>query len=157
MDFNPLYAEFYPRVYRLCLGYVGDAEEAKDLTQETFIAIWKALPGFRGEAAIGTWVFKIATNNCLRHIQKAKKNLHETLPEQIADLPANNADEKVTQLYRCIAELKEAERILISLVLEGLPQAQIAIIVGISEGNVRVKVHRIKERLAQLFKNYGTL
>jgi RNA polymerase sigma-70 factor (ECF subfamily) len=157
MQFEGLYTEYYPRVYRLCLGYVGDADEAKDLTQETFIAIWKALPGFRGDAAIGTWVFRIATNNCLRHVRKAKRHSHGMLPEQIADVPVNSTEESVTQLYRCIAQLKEAERILISLVLEGLPQAQIAVIVGISEGNVRVKVHRIKERLAQLFKNYGTV
>jgi RNA polymerase sigma-70 factor (ECF subfamily) len=58
-------------------------------------------------------------------------------------------------LYRCISELEETDRIIISLELEGLPQAEIAAVVGLSNGNVRVKIHRIKEKLTQKFQAYG--
>jgi RNA polymerase sigma-70 factor (ECF subfamily) len=73
------------------------------------------------------------------------------------DTAAQNIEERLQLLYQCIAELKESERIIISLVLEGLPQAEIAAIVGISEANIRVKVHRIKERLTQKYKAHGQL
>jgi RNA polymerase sigma-70 factor, ECF subfamily len=62
--------------------------------------------------------------------------------------------EKVDFLYSCIAQLEETERIIISLVLEDLPQAEIAAVLGISHANVRVKVHRIKEKLSNKFKQH---
>ena len=58
-------------------------------------------------------------------------------------------------MYKCIAELPETERIIISLELEDIRQAEIATIVGLSEANVRVKIHRIKEKLTQKFKENG--
>jgi RNA polymerase sigma-70 factor (ECF subfamily) len=61
---------------------------------------------------------------------------------------------QVQFLYKCIAELAETDRLIISLELEDVKQAEIAKIVGLSETNVRVKVHRIKERLAKKFENY---
>jgi RNA polymerase sigma-70 factor (ECF subfamily) len=57
-------------------------------------------------------------------------------------------------LYKCIAELPETDRLIISLELEDIKQAEIAKIVGLSETNVRVKVYRIKEKLAKKFENY---
>ena len=64
-------------------------------------------------------------------------------------------DEKLEFLYKYISGLEETERIIISLLLEGLPQAEIASIVGLSEVNTRVKIHRIKEKLAVKFKHHG--
>ena len=58
-------------------------------------------------------------------------------------------------MYKCIAELPETERIIISLELEEVKQAEIAKIVGLSEANIRVKIHRIKEKLTQKFKENG--
>jgi RNA polymerase sigma-70 factor (ECF subfamily) len=64
-------------------------------------------------------------------------------------------EEKLTFLYNCITELEETERIIISLVLEDLPHAEIASVVGLSHVNVRVKIHRIKEKLSRKFKLHG--
>ena len=65
-----------------------------------------------------------------------------------------NLEEKVLFLYQCIAELPETERLIISLELENVKQAEIAVIVGVSEANVRVKIHRIKDKLTQKFSRY---
>lgn len=157
MVFEDIYSEYYPRVYRLCMGYANDDARAKDMTQEIFIAIWKSLDGFRHEAAVGTWVYRIATNHCLRAVAKESRVVHTELPQQLPEAPAPDTEERLKLLYRCIAELKETERIIISLVLEGLPQAEIAAIAGLSEGNTRVKVHRIKEQLTQKMKRHGQL
>lgn len=154
-DFKEIYAQYAPQVYRVCMGYVNDAEQAKDLTQETFIAVWQHLPSFRGQSLLSTWIFRIATNNCLRAIEKSKRVTTDELPFEIHTWQAESQDEKLTFLYNCIAGLEEMERIIISLVLEDVPQAEIAAIVGLSNGNVRVKIHRIKEKLAIKFKAYG--
>ncbi len=147
MQFEAIYRQYYPKIFRLCMGYVNDDEQAKDLTQETFITVWQKLHTFRNDSAIGTWIFRIASNNCLRSMEKNKRTVTAALPVQLPDMPAPDREEKIQQLYRCIATLEETERIIIALVLEGLPQAEIAAVTGLSEGNTRVKVHRIKDKL----------
>jgi len=155
-DFNEIYNRYSPQIFRVCMGYINDREQARDLTQETFVSVWKGLPSFRNESLISTWIFRIATNNCLRALERNRKFFKTELPANLA-APVYEAheDEKLNFLYNCIAELPETDRIIISLVLEDLPQAEIAAIVGISPGNVRVKVYRIKEKLAIKFKEYG--
>jgi RNA polymerase sigma-70 factor (ECF subfamily) len=155
MDFEAIYAEFSPKIFRVCMAYVNDYEQARDLTQETFIAVWQHLPSFRKESAVSTWVFRIATNNCLRAIERSKRIRPAALPAQLPYEPAEPVEAKLDFLYRSIGELEEAERIIISLVLEDLPQAEIAEIVGLSHANTRVKIHRIKEKLSQKFKQHG--
>ncbi|MBS7566424.1 sigma-70 family RNA polymerase sigma factor [Mucilaginibacter sp. Bleaf8] len=154
-DFDEIYNRYAPQIYRVCMGYTNDADQAKDLVQETFISVWKNLSTFRNQSHISTWIFRIATNNCLRAIEVAKRMPAGELPINLAEVKEESPEEKLGFLYRCIAELEETDRIIISLVLEDLPQAEIAAIVGLSNVNVRVKVHRIKEKLAQKFKAYG--
>jgi len=155
MDFEEIYSLYSPQIFRVCMGYVNDAEQAKDLTQETFISVWKNLSTFRNESKISTWIFRIATNNCLRAIEKNSRVTKVELPFNLPAIHEETQEEKLTFLYKAIGELEEMERIIISLVLEDLPQAEIASIVGLSEGNTRVKIHRIKEKLAIKFKRHG--
>ena len=147
MDFDEIYQGFYPKIFRLCMGYVNDEAQAKDLTQETFIIVWQKLHSFRHESAIGTWIYRIASNTCLRSIKISQRMPAAALPVQLPDVPEPNREEKIKLLYQEIATLAESERIIIALVLEGLPQAEIAAITGLTESNTRVKVHRIKEKL----------
>lgn len=155
--FEEIYNRYAPQVFRVCLGYTNDQEHAKDLVQETFISVWKNLAGFRHQSQISTWIFRIATNHCLRALEVAKRMPSGELPFHLAESIEETSEENLSFLYRCIAELGETERIIISLELEGLPQAEIAAVVGLSQGNVRVKIHRIKEKLAQKFKANGQL
>lgn len=155
MEFEEIYIKYSPQIYRVCMGYINDPEQAKDLTQETFIAVWKNLSSFRNQSKISTWIFRIATNNCLRAIEKSKRIITTELPFNLPYVPEETAEEKLNFLYHCIAELEETDRIIISLVLEDLPQAEIAAIVGVSNGNIRVKIHRIREKLAIKFKAHG--
>lgn len=154
MSFEEVYKTYWQKVFRLCMGYMNDQDGAKDIAQETFITVWQQLPKFRNESSVGTWVFRIASNHCLRQIEKKKRLPTTELPAQLEDsLPS--ADEGKTQfLYTCISELQETDRIIISLELEDVKQAEIANIVGISEANVRVRIHRIKEKLTQKFSTY---
>jgi len=154
IDFEELYNQYAPQIFRVCMGYTNNADQAKDLVQDTFIAVWKNLPGFRNESHISTWIFRIATNTCLRALARTKRMPVAPLPCSLPDVLEESMDEKVAILYNCISELEETERIIIALELEELPQAEIAAVVGLSTGNVRVKIYRIKDKLAQKLKAY---
>ena len=152
MEFEEIYKTYWDRIFRLCMGFVNDHDAAQDLTQETFIIVWQKLETFRNESAIGTWIFRIASNNCLRQIEKQKRFPKSELPVHLSEEKHNSIEPQIQFLYKCIAELPETERIIISLELEDIKQTEIAKIVGLSEANVRVKIHRIKEKLTQKFK-----
>src|ERR1700749_408795 len=155
MDCEEIYSQYSPQIFRVCMGYINDYEQARDLTQETFVSVRRNLSSFRNQSKISTWIFRIATNNCLRAIEKSKRMPTGELPLHLPEIHEETQEEKLTFLYNCIAELEETDRIIISLVLEDFPQAEIAAIVGLSNGNVRVRVHRIKEKLAAKFKKDG--
>jgi RNA polymerase sigma-70 factor (ECF subfamily) len=157
MDFEEIYTQYSPGIYRVCMGYVNDHEQARDLVQETFIAVWQNLASFRNEASIRTWIFRIATNQCLRAVERSKRRHTVELDFDLPFTQEESKEEKLHFLYACIAELEETERIIISLELEGLPQAEIASVVGLSHANTRVKIHRVKEKLANKFKQHGQI
>lgn len=155
MDFDQVYTTYWQKIFRVCMGYVNNYSLAQDLTQETFIIVWKQLAKFRNESNIGTWIFRIASNNCLRQIEIENRYKRTALPLNIKEESQTSIEPQIQLLYRCISELKEIDRIVISLELEEVKQSEIAKIVGLSEVNVRVKIHRIKEKLTQKFKEYG--
>ncbi|MBB1192961.1 RNA polymerase subunit sigma-24 [Flavobacterium sp. SOK18b] len=155
MEFEAIYKTYWDKIFRLCMGYVNDYDIAQDLAQETFIIVWQKLETFRNESSIGTWIFRIASNNCLRQIEKENRFPKAELPINITEEKHNSLEPQIQFLYQCIAELPETDRIIISLELEDVKQAEIAKIVGLSEANIRVKIHRIKEKLTHKFQEHG--
>lgn len=155
MVFEEIYELYWQKIFRLCMGYVNNPELAQDLAQETFIIVWQQLPKFRNESSVGTWIFRIASNNCLRQIEKEKKFAKADLPVNLEEKKQESLEPQIQMLYQFISELPETDRIIISLELEEVKQAEIAQIVGLSESNIRVKIHRIKEKLTQKFREHG--
>ena len=155
MQFDEIYKTYWQKVFRMCMGYVNDFELAQDIAQETFIIVWKQLPNFRNESNIGTWIFRIASNNCLRQIEKEKRMVKTELPINLKEENQESIEPQLLLLCKFISELAEIDRIIISLELEEIKQVEIANIIGISEANVRVKIHRIKEKLMKKFKENG--
>ncbi|RZJ72167.1 RNA polymerase sigma factor [Flavobacterium sp.] len=155
MVFETIYQTYWNKIFRLCRGYLGDDDWAKDVAQDSFVSVYNNLGKFRGEASVGTWIYKIAVNNCLRQIEKDKKLQKSGVPENIPEPPEIDNQPQIDLLYKFISELKELDRIVISLELEDIRQAEIAQITGLSEANVRVKIHRIKEQLLKKFQTHG--
>ena len=79
MEFEAIYREYWSKGFRLCMGYVNDYGLAQDMAQETFVAVWQKLSSFRNEAAVGTWIFRIATNRCLRQLERQSRMVPVTL------------------------------------------------------------------------------
>ena len=152
--FEALYKQFYPIIYRLCLGYVyGNRSIAEDLTHEAFLIVWDKRNSFKNESAISTWVYRISINVCLMYIRKEKKQptALNVINTNIADNESGSSHEACEELYRCMEKLEEADKLLMMLILEEIPGNEIAQILGISEVNVRVKTHRLKEKLRKYF------
>ncbi|ADB38110.1 RNA polymerase sigma factor [Spirosoma linguale] len=156
-EFTQIYNTHFVKVLRLCKGYVnGDQAIATDLAQEVFMKVWQHRSQFRQEASVSTWIYRIAVNTRLLQRRKAAANKEvqtDTLPERAEDNDALATEERFQQMYRGIYQLNETARLIILLVLDGLPYEEIAGIVGISESLLRVKIHRIKKSLATLIQS----
>lgn len=159
-QFKEIYNQNKKKIYHLCLGYTGDTDSASDLLQETFIKVWQSLDKFRNQSQISTWIYRIAVNTCLTHLKSEKKLPKDELSPHIIDQKAEVHDEQNEQiklLYQSISELEENERLIITLVLDEIPYHEIAEISGISEGNLRVKIHRIKQKLSEIYHKNARL
>jgi len=155
--FKEIFDKNNKKVYHLCYGYTGDSDAANDLMQETFIKVWQNLDKFRNQSQISTWIYRIAVNTCLSYLRVEKRKATDEINEKIIETKAEEVSDKqeqVNQLYKCISELEENERIIITMVLDEVPYQEIADISGISEGNLRVKIHRIKNKLTDIYNRH---
>ncbi len=156
-EFTTIYNQLYPKVYRLCLGYMtGDQSTAQEICQQTFIKVWNHRNSFKGDASISTWIYRIAVNCCLGHLKK-KRPFQLTVDPTIADDSIENQEETIDdiqQLYRCIDQLKPLNKSVILLELEQIPQEEIATTLGYSHGSIRTRLYRIRESLLKCL-NYG--
>lgn len=158
-EFTNLYNEYGLGIKKLCLGYTGDAVLAQDLLQETFIAVWNNMQKFRADAKWSTWVYRIAVNTCLTHLRKKSATLVDIETTSLAMLPddVNTKEQEVQLLYKCISQLQQTDRLIITLVLEDKPYEEIASITSVTEANLRVKIHRIKKQLTEIYNSYARL
>ena len=140
-------------VLQICLGYMkGDLAKAQDLSQEVFINTWNALSKFRGESSHKTWIYRITVNTCLMQIRKEKNQTQFSMNPSDHEVSVDPHQDHHS-LYQAIGKLSDTDRVLIMLVLEELQYGEIAQILGISEGTLRVKIHRIKKRLKKLIEH----
>lgn len=141
-------------LYRLCLGYVFDPEEARDLVQEVLIKVWTHLPDFRGEANLKTWVYRIAVNTCLMYLRKKRL---VTVPlvsgRDIARPEEATAENRLAELRAAISHLPARDRILILLHLDDHSYERISDVMGLSVSNVGARLTRIRKKLSQQLKS----
>jgi RNA polymerase sigma factor (sigma-70 family) len=137
---------------RLAGSYTNGASDRDDLFQDIALAIWQALPRFRGECSERTFIFRIAHNRAITRIAKRRPPL---VPDDEAELPDPNPDperrlsqeETEGRLLSAIHRLPIPYRQVITLVLEGMSYAEIASILGIGESNVGARLTRARQLL----------
>ncbi|PYO96679.1 MAG: sigma-70 family RNA polymerase sigma factor [Gemmatimonadetes bacterium] len=140
---------------RVAWGYVDNAPDREDLMQEILVALWRALPRFRGEASLRTFVLRVAHNRAISFALRRRR--FEDLPEERLDPdPAPLADERLIdeqqrdRLFHAIRTLPEAQRQAVMLYLEGLSQREIAELQETSDNNVAVRLTRARKALRTL-------
>jgi RNA polymerase sigma-70 factor, ECF subfamily len=161
--FDEIYASFHGKIVRYLTRLVGEAE-AEDLAQETFVKVGQALEGFRGEAQLHTWVYKIATNTALDKLRSP--SLRETSHDpaciesivSIEDVDVGRKKLSVEQqaireeMSSCVREviyrLPDTYRTAIVLSdLEGFKDGEIAEVLGLTLSATKIRLHRARARL----------
>ncbi|GAB4241956.1 MAG: sigma-70 family RNA polymerase sigma factor [Ekhidna sp.] len=154
--FETLHHDYWTMVQHICLGFMkGNTDLAQDLAQETFINVWRSLGTFRKEAAYKTWIYRITVNTCLQYIRKEKKKVQVSIEQE--QLILQNDEEGTAQsyqeLYQAIGLLKEVDRLIIMMVMDELEYSEIAQVMGMNEGTLRVRIHRIKKSLKKFLQH----
>ncbi len=161
--FNKIVSENSERIKRICRYYNDNIADQQDMYQEILTNIWKSLDKFRGDAMLSTWIYRIAVNVSITYASKSVKRSKlyvnaetDNLSELIADDNPNETlkeEQQIQDLQNAINTLSVIDKALISLTLEGLTIKEIANVIGITEPNVKVKIHRIKTQLKEKLKD----
>lgn len=153
--FNELVLRHRRGVYLTAVGLLGSSDDAEDLTQEVFIKAYQALPGFRGDSAVYTWLYRITVNLCLNQIRKRKVRAFFGLDQVATILPeADRADrdleidELSAHARKAIRELPEKQRaVFILRHFRNLPHAEIARIMDRDEGTIKANYFQAVRKL----------
>ena len=144
----------YERViYKVCSFYVSDEFPIADLYQEVVCSLWTALPKYRKESSLSTWIYRVALNTCITGVRKDIRRVKgaATVAIQAESLPApQSMDENIREMYRLITQLKTLEKAIVLLYLEEKSYQEIADITGLTVSNVAVKLKRAKEKIIKI-------
>ena len=155
-DFDHVLAEFGPALRRLAGSYETDPGRRDDLAQEIAIALWRALPRFRGECSLRTFVYRVAHNRALTHVWRRGRAATTDVAEaeQVID-PAESVESRVARVQRrdrldvAIRTLPIVHRQVLTLALEDLSHTEIAGVLGIRENAVAVRLTRARQALRE--------
>jgi RNA polymerase sigma-70 factor (ECF subfamily) len=143
---------------RMARAYEADPSRRQDLLQDVHVAIWRSLLTFDGRCSLRTWVYRVAHYTATKHMLANRRvRLHEmhTLDDiaDIADDRSGTAVEadSLRRLLTLIQRLKPLDRQIILMYLEDFSAEAIGEVVGLSPGNIAIKVHRVKKLLATMF------
>ncbi len=167
-DFEALFCEYQPLVYRVGLKFLGNPEDAEDVTQEVFTKVWRSLEAFNYSSSLKTWIYRIAVNTCIDHSRKPWKKLglrstglDETLEESdgkalvSSDESAEGkliAKEKAAQIRKAITRLRpHLKAVLVLKDLEELSYDEISSVLGLSMGTISSRLNRARKALMGLF------
>lgn len=161
-DFASIHDRFRPRVLRYLTRLAGEAD-AEDLTQSVMLKVSEGLPGFRGDSSLATWIYRIATNTALDKLRGRATPLAADAAPQADDdaaVPPGLRAESVEataireEMNACIREFIERlpenyRTVMVLSELEGFTNGEIASILGLSLGTVKIRLHRAREKLRQ--------
>ena len=157
--FEELYRAHAGRLFSVACRLLGNPTDAEDLLQEIFLAAHRKLDTFRGESALGTWLYRLATNLCLDHLRSRSgrsNQLTDPLDDEqgLFDTSTSSlAEQTVTKmdLERALAKLPDGCRAAFVLHdIEGLEHREVAEVLGIAEGTSKSQVHKARTKLRGL-------
>lgn len=152
--FEQLYREHVGRIYALCLRMTGNVTEAEELTQEAFIRAWERLESFRGDAAFGTWLHRVAANVVLSYHRGSKRRRDRFVEEEDLGNHADPVDRAPRgtglDLEGAIAALPDGAReIFVLFDIEGYRHEEIADMTGLAVGTSKAQLHRARKLLRE--------
>ncbi|RTQ46791.1 sigma-70 family RNA polymerase sigma factor [Hymenobacter gummosus] len=157
LAFNQLVRKYQSKVYWHVRKMVVDHDDADDLTQEVFIKVWKHLENFRQDAALFTWIYRIATNECLNFLSSKRRKFFLPLNDVGAELTQKlEADEQLAgdevelKLQKAILRLPDKQRLVFNLrYYDEMPYEQMAEVTGTSVGALKASYHHAVKKIEQ--------
>jgi RNA polymerase sigma-70 factor (ECF subfamily) len=153
-EFDGLLAANGPALSRLAASFSNTPSDRDDLLQEIALAVWQALPAFRGECSLRTFLFRIAHNRAIAHLSRSRArfpqgevdDVHDPAPDPESGLAR---EQSAARLRHAIHGLPLVYRQVITLALEDMGYAEIAEVLGISESNVGARLTRARQLLRE--------
>lgn len=167
--FAALVDEHQRYIYNLALRVLKDENEALDLTQETFVRAWTALPNFRGQSQFRTWLYRIVTNLCYNRLPHLRRSLMDLGDDVISEMPETDLSldnpargvesrELRSHLHQAMEALDENYRLLITLRYQNeLSYEEMASMLNLPLGTVKTGLFRAKEQLRRALEKYQEL
>lgn len=163
--YEALVQDHTDRAFGLALRIVRSKPDAEEVVQDAFVRAWKALPGFRADAAFGTWLYRIVTNCALDRCARLKNRAQRESPlEPHDDRPdprpggagADDAAERI-RLERLVGALPEGQRAVVTLYyLQDRSIPEVAAILGMNQNTVKTHLHRARAALRQAWSGEET-
>lgn len=150
-----------PALVRLTASYESLPQAREDLLQEILLAIWKALPGFRGDCSEKTFALRVAHNRCLTHVWRRSKSARRQDFDELPEVPDPRKSPETMlidsrrreTLLAAIRALPVNFRQVITLALEDLTTAEIAAVLGLTQNNVAVRLNRARNALRKILED----
>jgi RNA polymerase sigma factor (sigma-70 family) len=147
--FNLLLKKYQQKLYWHIRRMVIDHDDADDLIQDTFVKIWKNLPGFRSDAQLYTWMYRIATNECITFLNKKKQknnipldDVAYELADTLADSTYFNGDQAQLKLQQAILTLPEKQRLVFNMkYYDDMKYEEMSEVLGTSVGALKASFH----------------
>lgn len=159
--FNLLVREYQERVYWHVRKMVVDHDDADDLVQEIFVKVWKNLGSFREDSKLFTWIYRIATNECLTFLKKKKRKFFVSINDVQAELssklenePSISGDEIQLKLQKALLTLPDKQRVVFNMkYFDELKFKEIAEITKTSEGALKASYHHAVKKIEEFIKS----
>lgn len=153
--FGLLVERYSAPIFGLALRIVGDRTLAEEVTQETFIRAYEHIGTFRGACAPATWLYRIACNGALKECRRRSFSRLDTVREPAEEEPPTTQydEQTVARMRRALTRLTPEERALVTLFYEEERSvAEISEITGMSAGNIKVRLHRLRKHIRQFME-----
>jgi RNA polymerase sigma-70 factor (ECF subfamily) len=160
--FDLVLRQYQTKVFHLAFSMLGNREQAEDAAQEVFIRVWRALPGYRAQASVSTWIYSIARNACLTSLKSAGArrtvSLEDPGTRAAAERKADpSARPHAPDLQRLVGELPEKQRQVVTLFyMEEKSYEEVSRLLGIPLGTVKTHLHRARKELALRWRKEHT-
>ena len=151
--FEVLLQRYQTKVFRLVFSIVGNPSRAEEVTQDSFLKIWQALPGYDGRASLSTWIYTIARNTSISHLRA--QSYRKALPLEEAPELFAKVDPVLSRIEteRLLANLPEEQReIIVLFYLQERSIEDVAAMLDLPEGTVKSQLHRARQAMAAMME-----
>jgi RNA polymerase sigma-70 factor, ECF subfamily len=159
LDFSGIYEQNRGKVRAVLYQIAGD-ENLEDLVQEAFVRIWKGLAGYRRDAKLSSWIYRISVNTALDHL-RSRSRQKESQVDHALDGATSNSDQhrdcetRDLVLKGLMGLNKDHRAVLVLSLIHEIPLYEVAEILEIPEGTVKSRLHNAKHEFRKVMSNYG--